>query len=78
MVLRLLTLVQFVARRNLAAEGATLSGLYAGAPKKAPARPTAERLLVTFEGVTVYTVHIGQHLQYIGLPLGVYTALETG
>lgn len=93
MVLRLLTLMEFVARRNLAAEGATLSGLYAGAPKKATARPTAERLLAAFEGITVYTVRIGKQLhrqlsqltalhkrilQYIGLPLSVYTALETG
>lgn len=93
LMLRLLTLVEFVARRNLAAEGATLSGLYAGAPKKATARPTAERLLAAFEGITLYTVRIGQRLhrqlsqltalhkrilQYIGLPLSVYTALETG
>jgi len=93
LVLRLLTLIEFVARRNLAADGATLSGLYAGAPKKATARPTAERLLAAFEGITVYTVPIGkqlhrqlsqltalhkQILQYIGLPLSVYTALETG
>ena len=93
LVLRLLTLMEFVARRNLAAEGATLSGLYAGAPKKATARPTAERLLAAFAGITVYTVRIGQRLhcqlspltalhkrilQYIGLPLSVYTALETG
>jgi transposase len=91
--LRLLTVVEFVARRNLRAEGATLSGLYAGAPKKATARPTAERLLAVFEGITVYTVRIGQRLHrqlsqltalhkgilhYIGLPLSVYTALETG
>ena len=93
MVLRLLTLVEFVARRNLAAEGATLSGLYAGAPKKATARPTAERLLAAFAGITLYTVRIGTQLyrqlsqlttlhkrilKYLGLPLSVYTALETG
>jgi transposase len=93
MVLRLLTLIEFVARRNLAAEGATLSGLYAGAPQKATARPTAERLLAAFAGITLYTVHIGKQLhrqlsqltalhqrilRYIGLPLSVYTALETG
>ncbi len=93
LVLRLLTLIEFVARRTLAAEGATLSGLYAGAPQKATARPTAERLLAAFAGITLYTVHIGtllhrqlsqltalhkQILQYIGLPLSVYTALETG
>jgi hypothetical protein len=93
MVLRLLTLIEFVARRNLAAEGATVSGLYAGAPQKTTVRPTAERLLAAFEGITLYTVQIGTHLhrqlsqltvlhkqilQYLGLPLSVYTALETG
>jgi transposase len=93
MVLRLLTLLEFVARRNLAAEGATVSGLYAGAPTKATARPTAERLLAAFAGITLYTMRIGNHLhhqlspltalhkqilQYLGLPLSVYTALETG
>lgn len=42
MGLRLLTLVEFVARRNVAAEGA-VSGLHAGAPQKAtaPARLNA-------------------------------------
>lgn len=93
MVLRLLTLVEFVARRNLAADGATLTGLYAGAPKKATARPTAERVLAAFEGLTLYTVRMGKRvhrqlspltplqkriLKYIGLPLSVYTALDTG
>ncbi len=93
MVLRLLTLIEFVARRNLAAEGTPLLGLYAGAPKKATTRPTAERLLAAFEGVTLYTVHLGKRvhrqlspltplqkgiLKYIGLSLSIYTALETG
>jgi transposase len=93
MVLRLLTLIEFVARRNLTADGATLIGLYAGAPKKATARPTAERLLDAFEGITLYTVRIGHRvhrqlsplttlqkriLKYIGLSLSIYTALETG
>lgn len=93
MVLRLLTLVEFIARRNLAAEGATLTGLYAGAPKKVTARPTAERLLAAFEGITLSTVRIGNRvhrhlsplttlqkriLKYLGLPLSIYAALETG
>ncbi len=93
MVLRLLTVVEFVARRNLAAQGTTLSGLYAGAPKKATARPTAERLLAAFAGITLYTMPIGKQLhrqlsqlttlhkrilKYLGLPLSLYTALETG
>lgn len=93
MVLRLLTLLELVARRNLAADGATLTGLYAGAPKKVTARPTAERVLAAFEGLTLYTVRIGKRvhrqlsplttlqkriLNYIGLSLSIYKALETG
>jgi hypothetical protein len=91
--LRLLTLVEVGARRTLAAEGATLSGLYAGAPKKATARPTAKRLLAAFVGIPLYPVGIGPQLyrqlsqlttlherilKYLGLPLGRYTALATG
>ena len=41
--LRVLTLVEFVVRRQLAAEEATLAGLYAGNAKRETARPTAER-----------------------------------
>lgn len=93
MVVRLLTLVEFVTRRNLAAAKATLSGLYAGLPKKATARPTVESLLQQFEGITLLSVRAGkqvhrqfqgltvQHkeiLKYMGLPVSVYTALEIG
>lgn len=93
MVLRLLTLIEFVARRNLAAEGAPLTGLYAGAPTKATARPTAECLLAAFDGITLYTVRSGNHvhrhlspltalqkriLKYLSLPLSIYTDLEAG
>ncbi|MFN3476610.1 MAG: hypothetical protein ACK4Z6_03520 [Candidatus Methylomirabilales bacterium] len=70
-----------------------MTGLYAGAPKKVTARPTAERLLAAFEGLTLYTVRMGQRvhrqlsplttlqkgiLKDIALPLSIYTALETG
>lgn len=51
--LRVLTLVEFVGRRQLAAEGATLAGLYAGNPKRATDRPTAERLLEAFQDITL-------------------------
>ena len=51
--LRVLTLVEFVARRQLAAEGATLAGLYAGKPRRETARPTAERLLEAFRDITL-------------------------
>jgi transposase len=51
--LRVLTLLEFVVRRQLVAEEATLSGLYAGNPKRETARPTAERLLAAFQEVTL-------------------------
>src|SRR2546425_7935571 len=43
--LRVLTLLEFVGRRQLAAEGMKLAGLYAGNPRRETARPTAEHLL---------------------------------
>ncbi len=46
--LRVLTLLEFVVRRNLAAEGVKLAGLYAGNPKRATAQPTTERPLEAF------------------------------
>jgi transposase len=61
--LRVLTLVEFVVRRQLAAEEATLAGLYAGSAKRETARPTAERLLEAFQEVTL-TVVKGVHRVY--------------
>ncbi len=54
--LRVLTLLEFVGRRQLAAEGTKLAGLSAGNPKRATARPTAERLLEAFEDITLTSV----------------------
>src|SRR5436189_5058950 len=54
--LRVLTLLEFVGRRQLAAAGATLAGLYAGNPRRETARPTAERLLEAFEDITLTIV----------------------
>ena len=51
--LRVLTLLEFVGRRQLAAEGAKLAGLYAGNPKRETDRPTAERLLEAFQDITL-------------------------
>src|SRR5712691_439105 len=51
--LRVLTLLEFVGRRQLAAEGAKLVGLYAGNPRRETARPTAERLLEAFRDITL-------------------------
>ena len=61
--LRVLTLVEFVARRQLAAEGGKLSELYAGNAKRETARPTAERLLEAFQEVTL-TVMQGANQTY--------------
>ena len=91
LALRLLTLLEFVARRALAEAKQTVTGLY-GAPQKTTARPTAERLLKAFEGVTLHTVHVGKRshrqlselsslqeliLKCLGLPIGIYTCLAT-
>jgi transposase len=51
--LRVLTLLEFVVRRQLAAAGETLAGLYAGNSQRETARPTAERLLEAFQEVTL-------------------------
>ena len=61
--LRVLTLSEFVVRRQWAAEGETLSGLYAGNSQRETARPTAERLLEAFQEVTL-TVIEGVHQVY--------------
>jgi transposase len=61
--LRVLRLVEFVVRRQLVAEGATLAGLYVGNAKRETARPTAERLLEAFQEVTL-TVVEGVHQVY--------------
>jgi transposase len=54
--LRVLTLLEFVGRRQLAAAGTKLDGLYAGNPRRETARPTAEHLLEAFEDITLTIV----------------------
>lgn len=54
--LRLLTLTEFVVRRRLAEEQASLPGLYAGNPKRTTTRPTAGRLLEAFQEITLATI----------------------
>jgi len=92
MALRVLTLVEFVVRRQLAAAGATLAGLYAGNAKRETARPTAERLLEAFQDVTLTVVEGGHEvyrhltvlsplqeriLELLGFSSRVYTRLCT-
>ena len=58
--LRALTLLEFVARRQLAQQTVPLQGLYAGNPQRATQQPTAERLLRAFDDITWYHVADGQ------------------
>jgi len=51
--LRGLTLLEFVVRADLASRGVKLAGLYAGNPRRATARPTAELLLEAFKDLTL-------------------------
>jgi transposase len=90
--LRVLTLVEFVGRRQLAAEGATLAGLYAGNPRRETVHPTAERLLEAFRDITLTIIEgprqTDRHLTalsplqqrilgILGFPLALYTRLCT-
>jgi transposase len=91
LALRALVLLEFVVRQSLAEAQAELSGIYAGNPKRATSRPTAERILETFDGVTRTTLvlpdggqidHLTplspvqkQILELLHLPLAIYTDL---
>jgi len=58
--LRVLTLLEFVGRRQLALEKAKMAGLYAGNPQRETARPTAERLLEAFQDITLTVIELPQ------------------
>lgn len=88
--LRALTLLEFVARRSLEQQPEPLQGLYAGNPKRATSRPTAERLLKAFDGITLYRLSDENAAWYevtplsalqrrilglVGVPESVYTRL---
>ena len=89
--LRVLTLTEFVGRRHLALEQGKIAGLYAGNPKRATARPTAERLLEAFQDLTLTVIELPQQtirymtplspvqlriLEILGFSSEVYTSLE--
>jgi transposase len=63
---RLLTLVEIVARRNLAQRRENLAGLYEGNPKQQTDRPTATRLLKTFRHIDRVQLNVaGQGIHYL-------------
>jgi transposase len=66
LALRILTLMEFVVRRSLQEEQETLTGLYPGNPKRATSRPSTERLLQAFKGITLSIVQLpGQEIQHV-------------
>ena len=66
LALRLLTLIEFVARRSLADAGQGLPGLYPGNPQQQTQRPTTERLLSAFDNITLSLIQLpGQHIVHI-------------
>jgi transposase len=90
LALMVLTLVEFVVRRNLVAQPEPLVGLYPGNPTRATARPTTERLLHAFQNVTLTLVQLPHQtikhvtplsalqiriLALLDLPISIYTDL---
>jgi len=61
LALRVLTLVEHVARKNLKSAGEKLSGLYAGNPNRQTATPTTERLLEAFGSIHLNIVQLPGH-----------------
>jgi len=90
LALRVLTLVEHVVREVLQAAGERLAGLYAGNPKRETARPTTERLLKAFQGITLSLVRFPERtichvtplsnlqrriLELLGFPDSIYEEL---
>jgi len=71
LALRVLTLVEYVARKNLQSAGGKLIGLYAGNPKRRTAMPTTERLLEAFGNIHLNVVQISDHTIRHVTPLSV-------
>jgi len=67
--LRVLTLLEFVARRRVAAEGKPVAGVYAGQATRTTMRPTAERLLSAFREVTLTVVALPDRVVHHLTPL---------
>jgi transposase len=73
LALRVLSLVEFEVRRQLAEQAESLSGLYAGQPKRSTTRPTTESLLKAFSGLNLSKVVVAGQVHYHVTPL---TALQ--
>lgn len=67
--LRILSLLEFSVRRSLQQTQTKISGLYAGNPKRATKRPTAERLLSAFKDIILTVIHEPESVSYYLTPL---------
>jgi hypothetical protein len=74
LAVRILTLIEHVVRRGLAASGTSLVGLHLENPKKASTFPTTERLLRAFSKVTLTLIHLPDRVMRHVNPL---TPLQT-
>jgi len=90
LALRVLTLIEFVVRKQLTEEGDTLQGIYAGNKKRKTKTPRTETLLGAFKGITLTIIHDGERewvhlnplkpvqkriLQLLGMSDGIYKSL---
>ena len=88
--LRVLSVLEWKVRRRLSSREQKLAGLYAGNPKRATARPTAEKLLAAFKEISLVLIEspnqTGVHLTPLSslqqeilalleFPLEIYTQL---
>jgi hypothetical protein len=89
--LRILTLIEFVVQRHLKETDEKLFGLFPGNPKRATARPTAERILSAFKPLSLTIVKVNDQpyrhvsplnslqrriLELLALPTDLYASLE--
>jgi transposase len=64
--LRVLSVLEYAIRRQLAHEQRTIAGLYAGQANRSTARPTAERVLEAFGNLTLTVVQLpGQIVRHL-------------
>lgn len=69
LALRVLTLVEFKVRQQLAQENRTLAGVYPGNRRRQTKTPRTETLLEVFKGVTLTIIHIGEQVRVHLSPL---------
>ena len=72
--LQVLTLIEFVSRKELSERQETLSGLVPGNPKMKTPRPTAERLLAQFDNLHLLMEEKGKDIS--GVVVEVLTSLQ--